>query len=57
MPGQPWAAIRGFGNRLRHAYDGLDDATVWETAVAAVPNLALASAEALRRLDAERSAV
>jgi predicted nucleotidyltransferase len=24
MPSQPWADIRGMGNRLRHAYDRLD---------------------------------
>ena len=24
MPGQPWAEIRGMGNRLRHAYDRVD---------------------------------
>lgn len=26
--GQPWGNIRGYGNRLRHAYDGVDPAEV-----------------------------
>ena len=27
-PDQPWGNIRGYGNRLRHAYDGVDPAEV-----------------------------
>jgi uncharacterized protein with HEPN domain len=29
VPGQPWQAIRGIGNVLRHEYDGVDPNTVW----------------------------
>jgi uncharacterized protein with HEPN domain len=31
MPGQPSAAIRGMGNRLRHAYDRIDLGLIWDT--------------------------
>ena len=27
-PDQPWSNILGYGNRLRHAYDGVDPAEV-----------------------------
>jgi uncharacterized protein with HEPN domain len=29
MPGQPWQDIRGIGNRLRHAYDRIGSAVIW----------------------------
>ncbi len=29
-PAQPWQDIRGIGNHLRHGYDTLDSATIWE---------------------------
>ena len=29
VPGQPWDAIRSFGNVLRHEYDGVDPAVIW----------------------------
>ena len=29
MPGQSWGAIRGLGNRLRHAYDRIDFTVIW----------------------------
>jgi uncharacterized protein with HEPN domain len=29
-PGLPWQSIRAFGNRLRHAYDNIDAAFIWE---------------------------
>jgi len=28
-PGPPWANIRGYGNRLRHTYDGVQPLEVW----------------------------
>ena len=28
-PNIPWADIRSFGNRLRHAYDDIDDRILW----------------------------
>jgi uncharacterized protein with HEPN domain len=50
MPGQPWADIRGTGNRLRHAYDRIDLDIVWNTAVDRLPSLAADARKALERL-------
>ncbi len=47
MPGQPSSAIRGMGNRLRHAYDNIDLALVWGTIQDDLPHL---KAEAERAL-------
>jgi uncharacterized protein with HEPN domain len=52
MPGQPWADIRGMGNRLRQAYDRLDVAIIWRTAQIRLPELAVEARRALGRLDA-----
>lgn len=30
-PDQPWADIRGIGNRLRHEYDKIDRHEIWRT--------------------------
>lgn len=53
MPGHPWAAIRGMGNRLRHAYDYVDPDVVWKTAQERLPEIAGAAERALIRLEAE----
>lgn len=29
-PEQPWAQVRAFGNVLRHQYDDIDMARIWE---------------------------
>lgn len=47
MPGQPWADIRGMGNRLRHAYDRLDVHLIWSTVTWDLPQLAGAAVAAL----------
>lgn len=39
MPGQPSAAIRGMGNRLRHAYDRIDFGLIWDTIETDLPSL------------------
>lgn len=52
MPGQPWADIRGMGNRLRHAYDRVDVAIIWITARVRLPELASAARRALAVLQA-----
>lgn len=31
-PGIPWRQIADIGNVLRHAYDGIDDRAIWNTA-------------------------
>jgi uncharacterized protein with HEPN domain len=46
MPGQPSTAIRGMGNRLRHAYDNIDMTLVWGTIQDDLPHL---------KADAERA--
>jgi uncharacterized protein with HEPN domain len=30
FPSQPWAQIKGIGNRIRHEYFRIDDAILWE---------------------------
>jgi uncharacterized protein with HEPN domain len=50
MPGQPWADIRGMGNRLRHAYDRLDLNIVWNTAQDRLPALAADARRALAKV-------
>ena len=52
IPGQPTAAIRGMGNRLRHAYDRLDFTLVWKTIVTDLPLLKAEAARALAKLKA-----
>jgi uncharacterized protein with HEPN domain len=53
VPNQPWGQIRGMGNRLRHAYDRVDLAVVWETARYRLPPLVEGALEALKRLRPE----
>lgn len=50
MPGQPWHRIRGFGNQLRHAYDGLDLGVIWSTIHIDLPALAADARDAVQRL-------
>lgn len=39
FPNEPWAQIKGVGNRLRHEYFGIDDAILWEIVTADAPSL------------------
>jgi uncharacterized protein with HEPN domain len=50
MPNQPWQAIRGLGNRLRHAYDRIDFAVIWALLSDRLPELKTDAAAALQRL-------
>ena len=50
-PGLPWPAVRAFGNVLRHAYDQVDPARIWEIATGDLPAMVVAVEAALRRLD------
>ena len=49
-PGPPWKAVRALGNVLRHAYDQVDPARIWEIASQDLPELAAAVEAALIRL-------
>jgi len=40
MPEQPWADIRGMGNRLRHAYDRVSFDVIWNSIETDLPALA-----------------
>ena len=50
MPGQPWAEIRGMGNRLRHAYDRISLEVIWNTVCYDLPSLAEDARRALASL-------
>ncbi len=54
MPGQPWADIRGMGNRLRHAYDRVSLNVVWNAAHHDLPGLTADARRVLERLRAGR---
>ena len=49
-PGPPWKAVRALGNVLRHAYDQVDPARIWEIATQDLPLMAAAVEAALKRL-------
>jgi len=50
MPDQPWRDIRGMGNRLRHGYDRISLAVIWNAITEELPALRADVAEALERL-------
>lgn len=50
MPDQPSRAIRGMGNRLRHAYDGIETSMVWDTIQKDLPRLKADAERALAEL-------
>jgi uncharacterized protein with HEPN domain len=50
-PGPPWQAVRSFGNVLRHAYDQIDPARIWEIVKRDLPLLESAVIAALRSLE------
>jgi uncharacterized protein with HEPN domain len=52
MPGQTWRAIRGMGNRLRHAYDRIDLSVVWTVVRERLPELKADATRVLEELEA-----
>ncbi len=50
----PWRAVRAFGNVLRHAYDQVGPARIWEIVTGDLPLMAEAAESALLRLDKAR---
>jgi uncharacterized protein with HEPN domain len=49
-PGPPWYAVRSFGNVMRHAYDQVDPARIWEIVTHDLPLLESAATAALLSL-------
>lgn len=47
-----WNRIRGLGNHLRHAYDGIDPDILWDAAEIDFPSLEEACKSAIAELDA-----
>lgn len=39
LPAHDWRGVRGIGNVLRHAYDGVDPAIIWEVVANDLPPL------------------
>ena len=48
-PDQPWPAIRGIGNRLRHEYDVVDKGELWRIFTSDLQSLRIACNAASRR--------
>jgi uncharacterized protein with HEPN domain len=51
-PDQPWPAIRGIGNRLRHEYDIVDKGELWRIFTSDLHSLRVACDAAVERLRA-----
>jgi uncharacterized protein with HEPN domain len=49
-PNQPWRAIRGLGNVLRHEYGGVDPNAIWRIVADELPALKQAVERALSEL-------
>jgi uncharacterized protein with HEPN domain len=56
MPGQPWAEIRGMGNRLRHAYDRISLDVIWNAIRYDLPGLSEDARKALATIGADGQA-
>ncbi len=51
-PGAPWKSLYAMSNRLRHGYDRVDHAIVWDTFIADFPMLKAAATAEIKRLSA-----
>ena len=49
-PEQPWGEIRALGNRIRHEYDHLDTAILWEIVERDLPSLRATCARCFAQL-------
>ena len=49
-PDQPWAGIRGIGNRLRHDYDTIDRIEIWRIITGDLASLRTACTAAIAQL-------
>lgn len=50
MPGQPWQKIRGFGNRLRHNYDSIEEDRLFDVVKTDLPALFAGAQKALDKV-------
>jgi uncharacterized protein with HEPN domain len=50
-PDQPWPAIRGVGNRLRHEYDVVDKGELWRIFTSDLQSLRVACDRSIKHLD------
>jgi uncharacterized protein with HEPN domain len=50
VPDQPWSAIRGIGNRLRHEYDVVEKGELWRIFTGDLQSLRIACNAAIARL-------
>ncbi|MCH9019709.1 MAG: DUF86 domain-containing protein [Proteobacteria bacterium] len=50
-PEIPWPQITGLGNVLRHAYNAIDDQTIWDTLATGLPPLKAAVESMIRKID------
>lgn len=49
-PDQPWADIRGLGNRLRHEYDRIEPVIIWNIVTVDLPPLGRACEAAISQI-------
>jgi uncharacterized protein with HEPN domain len=54
LPEQDWDAMRGFGNMLRHDYDRIAEALIWEIAKIDLPRLRADCLRAIAMLETGR---
>jgi uncharacterized protein with HEPN domain len=52
-PGVPWKEVRGIGNWIRHQYDKIDPAVLWETVTKDLPMLKSAVQTALTSTESD----
>lgn len=55
LPGQPLQRIRGFGNRLRHDYDNIEEDRLFDIVRNDLPSLCSAAEDALKKLQEDKS--
>jgi len=51
QPSAPWRSLLGLANRLRHAYDHVNHAIVWDTRAADLPMVRVAIVAEIARLE------
>jgi len=55
FPEEPWAQIKGIGNRIRHEYFRLDDAILWQIITKDAPALKLVMEAMLAKRSGDRT--